>query len=62
MIVLFAFVSCFTRQHHVNIGVVDVIDEKVCLVQGDNEEMIEVKIDFCRNLKEGDIIQAVRKN
>ena len=45
----------------INFGVIDVIDENVCLVQKPNEDMVAVNSKFCKGLKEGDIIKIVRK-
>ena len=44
-----------------NFGVIDVIDENVCLVQKSNEDMVAINVEFCDGLREGDIIKIVRK-
>tara|TARA_B100000212_G_scaffold342531_1_gene330327 strand:- start:15 stop:203 length:189 start_codon:yes stop_codon:yes gene_type:complete len=43
----------------VEIGVIDVREGNVCVVQLANESFVYLTSDFCRGLKEGDVIGVV---
>ncbi|OUU31143.1 MAG: hypothetical protein CBB97_00440 [Candidatus Endolissoclinum sp. TMED37] len=53
--------GCFAQKQK-SVGVVDIIDEKVCMIQVvETEELIEVNPTFCLALKEGDILWVNQK-
>ena len=55
------FLACLnSKNHKVNLGVIDVIETSVCTIQLKDESIIEVKSSFCQSFKEGDIIQVIR--
>ena len=58
MISLLLF-ACATKV--INVGTVDIADEKVCVVQLSDETIIDVESNLCASLREGDIIQVERK-
>ncbi len=60
MINILLFIACTTK-HHINIGVVDIIDPAVCVIQMSDDHFVEVSPKFCINMKEGDIISIERK-
>ena len=56
----FLLVGC-SMHRGVQIGVIDIIDGNICSIQLESEETIEVNRSFCKGLKEGDVIKAVRQ-
>ena len=51
--------ACATKI--VDVATVDAAEKDVCVLQLDNETIIEIKSELCSNLNEGDVIRAVRK-
>jgi len=60
VISLFFLLGCSINRS-VQVGVIDIIENNVCSIQLESEEAIEVNRSFCKGLKEGDIIKAVRQ-
>ena len=58
MISLLLF-ACATKK--INVGMVDVTEERVCVVQLTNESFVTIESDICASLQEGDIILVERK-
>ena len=56
--VVFLF-ACASR--HIDVGVIDIVDPSVCVIQMADESILEITPSFCKNLREGDIIK-VRRN
>ena len=57
MISLFLF-ACAAKT--INIGLVDIAEENVCVVQLANETFVELDSTICESLKEGDVIKVLR--
>ena len=47
--------SCSPKKY-MTLGVVDIIESSVCVIQMPDESMIAVDRKFCRDMREGDII------
>ena len=58
MISLILF-ACMTKK--INVGMVDVTEEIVCVVQLADETFVELESNLCASLQEGDIILVKRK-
>ena len=58
MISLILF-GCMTKK--INVGMVDVTEEIVCVVQLADETFVELESNLCASLQEGDIILVKRK-
>ena len=58
MISLLLF-SCVAKT--INVGIIDVQEEKVCTVQLVDETILEVESDLCASFREGDTIVVIRK-
>tara|TARA_B100000282_G_C31543175_1_gene403948 strand:+ start:105 stop:290 length:186 start_codon:yes stop_codon:yes gene_type:complete len=57
MFSLFLF-ACAAKT--IDIGMVDVAEENVCVVQLSDETFAEVESSICASLKEGDVIKVLR--
>lgn len=60
MISLLLILSCAHKQHAM-VGVIDMIEPTVCVVQLSDETIIEIHPRFCKDMKEGDAIAFWRK-
>ncbi len=61
IIILLITLGCLA-QKHIDVGVIDIIDEEVCIVQiVRTEEIIEVTPKLCQELSEGDIFTVIQK-
>lgn len=61
IVLLLITLGCFT-QKHIDVGVIDIIDDKVCVVQiFSTEEIIEVTPKLCQELSEGDVFTVIQK-
>lgn len=58
MISLLLF-ACVTKK--INVGMVDVTEERVCVVQLADETFVEIESKLCASLQEGDILLVERK-
>ena len=45
----------------IQIGSVDVAEERICVIQLSDGYIIEMESNMCKNLKEGDVIHVTRK-
>ena len=61
MSLILLFLSCAHKQY-THIGTVDVIEPTACIIQLDDETVVEVDVKLCALLREGDIITIKRKN
>tara|TARA_B100000900_G_C20278945_1_gene593230 strand:+ start:176 stop:358 length:183 start_codon:yes stop_codon:yes gene_type:complete len=44
----------------INVGMVDIAEEKICTVQLADESFVEVESELCASLQEGDILRVIR--
>ena len=51
--------ACMTKK--INVGTVDISENKICTVQLADETFVEVESNLCTFLQEGDIIKVERK-
>ena len=58
MISLLVF-ACATKV--IEVGIVDMVDEKVCIVQLADESFVEIESALCASLREGDVVKVERK-
>ena len=56
-----SLLGCFSGKKYSRIGVVDVTDAYICIIQLENGIFIEMESQFCVDLNEGDIIYTEKK-
>ena len=54
--ILLALISCFSSRV-LRTGYVDQVENKICNIEFENGENLEIKSSICNNLKEGDTIK-----
>ena len=56
MMIGFFLLGCHHKIPHKRVGVIDIIDNGVCVIQFDDTTTIIVKVSKCKGLKEGDTL------
>ena len=59
MISLLLLFACATKT--IDVGIIDIAEEKVCVVQLIDETILEIESELCASLREGDTIMVIRK-
>ena len=60
--IFYILLGCLSAKKYSRIGVVDVKDAYICIIQLESGVFIEMESQFCHGLHEGDIILIRRKN
>ena len=58
MISLLLLFACAAKT--IKVGIVDITEEKVCVVQLVDETILEIESDLCASFREGDTITVIR--